>query len=413
MRKPGVTTRSRRRAAAVAPMRRRSGTRKPSTAERSWRRSGESRTAPLRRHVGRRPSTARLGSWRQRGAAGTPLRRRSATRAPSAAACHRRRRYRSAARSPVRRRSAQPRPNSVARRVRRRRTATMGRCRRQNSVRRTRAAARSRQRAGTMSAVPISAPKRVTRHEGGHTEERSAFVPTRLRRRGAVARGSTHAGNRRRCVAAAVGPLRRRGGTGEQTAVAGTRGWGFPWTAQRAPARGSTPTGATRRRHRGGEAAGVRLRRRSGWRTPPGMARWGRRSVRRQWSGTLPRCVPSVRRRAPGHGTSRRPCGARCGAATRVVAAMSTATAGGAAAPAIGWRSTTSCRSRSAAARNRQISGCVVKRTTGCATLSATATPRGEPTEARRAPVCAVDPNGVTVRVHDVILEGMEDTFRR
>ena len=134
--------------------------------------------------------------------------------------------------------------------------------------------------------------------------------------------------------------------------------------ATTAPARGM-PVNATRCRHWCGTATGL-LRRRSGWRTPPGMARWGRRSVRRRWSGTSPRCAAAARCRAPGHGTSRPPCGGRCGGETRVVAAMSTVIAGGAAAPAIGWRSTTSCHSRSAAVRSPRISGSVAMLTTGC-----------------------------------------------
>ena len=174
--------------------------------------------------------------------------------------------------------------------------------------------------------------------------------------------------------------------------MAGTRGWAVSWNAQRAPPdRGSRPTGARRRGYRGGAAAGVRLRQRSGLRTPPGRARWGRR-VRRHWSGTWPRCAAPARCRARGHGTSRRSCGARCGGATRVVAATSTRTAGGAAAPAIGWRSTTSCRLRSAAVRSRRISECAAVPTTGCGTPGDMLMPRVGRPEARRAPVFAVDP---------------------
>ena len=194
--------------------------------------------------------------------------------------------------------------------------------------------------------------------------------------------------------------------------VAGRRGWAVSGTVQRAPPiRCSTPSGVTRRGQRGRAAAGVRLRRRSGLRRSPGMARWRRGSVleprlrhrggavavalagvgaaaevaRRQWSGTWPRCAASARCRARGHGTSRRWCGARCGGATRVVAAMSTRTAGGAAAPAIGWRSTTSCRSRSAALRSRRISESAAVPTTGCATLMSKKQ-RAFGTDAARAP---------------------------
>ena len=72
----------------------------------------------------------------------------------------------------------------------------------------------------------------------------------------------------------------------------------------------------------------------------------------------------------------RLPCGGRCGGVTRVVAAMSTQTAGGAAAPAIGWRSTTSCRSRLAAVGSRGTSEFGVELITGTGTLRATPTPR-------------------------------------
>ncbi|MDE0176997.1 MAG: hypothetical protein OXP36_00235 [Gammaproteobacteria bacterium] len=49
--------------------------------------------------------------------------------------------------------------------------------------------------------------------------------------------------------------------------------------------------------------------------------------------------------------------------------------AGGATAPSIGWRSTTSCRSRSAAPTSCRTSGCVAALTTNCATLSAMLAP--------------------------------------
>ena len=158
--------------------------------------------------------------------------------------------------------------------------------------------------------------------------------------------------------------------------MGGTPGWAVSWTVHLARTDGrSNPADATRRGYRC-RAAGSRLRRRSGLRTAPGSARRGRRSVRRHWSGTSPRCTASARGRVPGPATSRRPCGGRCGGATRVVAATSTATAAGAADPAIGWRSTTSCRSRSAALPSCPISGCAAERTTGCGTLSVTPTPR-------------------------------------
>ena len=66
--------------------------------------------------------------------------------------------------------------------------------------------------------------------------------------------------------------------------------------------------------------------------------------------------------------TFRLPRGGRCGVAIRAVTASSTGTPAGAAAPATGWRLTTSSRSRSAAARSRRISGSAVKRTTAAGT---------------------------------------------
>ena len=138
-------------------------------------------------------------------------------------------RYRTAAGTLLRRRSASP--NSVSRRAR--------------------------------SRVTVAGRTRTSRMP-------SASVVAPLRRRDAVARRSTHAGNRMGCVAAAVGLLRRRSGTGEATAMIETRGWAESRTVPRArPDRGSKPTGAARRWHRagrlpvpdfGGEAAGVRRR---------------------------------------------------------------------------------------------------------------------------------------------------------
>ena len=125
--------------------------------------------------------------------------------------------------------------------------------------------------------------------------------------RDAAGRRSTDAGNRGRCNATTARVLRRRSGKGEPAAMAGTWACTVSWSAQRARTdRGSTPTGAMHRGHQRPATAGPRLWRRSGWRTPPGRARWGRRSARRLCSGTLPRCAAWARRRAPGHGTSRR-----------------------------------------------------------------------------------------------------------
>ena len=131
-----------------------------------------------------------------------------------------------------------------------------------------------------------------------------------------------------------VGPIRRRTGKGEPTAMAGVRGCAVSWPVQTARRDGDSKTAnAARSGHRCGATTGSRLRRRSGLRTPPGMGPRDRRSVRRPWSGTSPHWAASARCRAPGPGTSRRPCGGRCGSGTRVVAAISTGTAGGAAAP--------------------------------------------------------------------------------
>ena len=69
--------------------------------------------------------------------------------------------------------------------------------------------------------------------------------------------------------------------------------------------------------------------------------------------------------------------GARFGGATQAVAATSTGIPGGAAAPASSWRSTTSFRSRAAAARSRQISGSAVLLITVSGTVAGSA-PRRE-----------------------------------
>ena len=123
---------------------------------------------------------------------------------------------------------------------------------------------------------------------------KARLVGPPIGRRDAVARRSTRVRQRRGGAAAAVGLLRRRSGKGAPPAMAATR--------ESAVFRAVQPA---RRGHRWGTAIGSQVRRRTGLGTAPGMVRRGRRSARRLWSGTSPRCVALARCRSPGPGTSR------------------------------------------------------------------------------------------------------------
>ena len=124
---------------------------------------------------------------------------------------------------------------------------------------------RSRRRSAT------SKPSTAARHRRRH----QPAAGTRLRRRSATSKPSPVALPVPRRGSAAGEPLRRRYGQGGPTTMAGAR-----------RERSSMPANAALRGHRYGATTGSRVRRRSGWRTQPGKARW---SGRRPWSGTSPR----------------------------------------------------------------------------------------------------------------------------
>ena len=231
-----VTHPSRRRWLAPSVLRRRSGMRTAGRAARSPRRYGRLSAAPIRG--------------------------RTAPRTPSRAARYRRR-DRSGAGAPIRRRNAKGKASPVVRGVR-----LCGRA----GV----APIRRRSESGTMRTRLSSKP--------------SVGVAPPKRRPGAVAMPSAHAGNRRRLMTTAVRLVRRRFGNGAAPAMAAPRGSAaFRAMPPGRRNRTSEPANTARRGHRRRAASGSRLRRRSGLNTPPGMVRWGPRSVRRPWSGILPR----------------------------------------------------------------------------------------------------------------------------